>query len=194
MLTQLQTSVGPGIEVVLSSDGATNTAALADGPVLFEGRGALNGRSILTRSLVDLVGGAVALDGAELGSPGGGIVVAVLLNDVVFDEGVLGPAVERDIAVAVALPLTAVGDSPGNTMMLVACGLQDVSIRIILSTAGVPSLSGDEVVAVSPLHTVLATVAIGVFDITTAVGPEGVVVAVVGARLGAGDGAFGELD
>lgn len=126
MGTQLQTNVGPGIEVVLSSDGATNTAALADRPVLVEGRGALNGGSVFTSSLVDLVGAAIALDGAELGSAGGGIVVAVLVNDVVFDEGVLGPAIERDVAVAVALPLTAVGHSPSNTLLLVSVGFLEI--------------------------------------------------------------------
>jgi hypothetical protein len=113
VLTQLQTSLGPGIEVVLSGDGTTNTVVLANGPVLVEGRGALNGRSVCTSSLVNLVGAAIALDSAKLSGAGGGIVVAVLIDDVVFDQGALGPAVEGDVAVAVALPGAAVRNRPG---------------------------------------------------------------------------------
>lgn len=112
MSTQGQTGLSPSIEVVLDGDAATDTVVLADGPVLVEGRGALNRRRVHTSGLVNLVGAAVALDTANLGGAAGGVVVAVTLDDVVLDEWVLGPAVEGEIAVAARVEIAAVGDGP----------------------------------------------------------------------------------
>lgn len=110
--TQGQTGLSPSIEVVLDGDAATDTVVLADGPVLIEGRRALNGRRVFTSGLVNLVGAAVALDTANLGGTAGGVVVAVTLDDVVLDKWVLGPAVEGEIAVAARVEIAAVGDGP----------------------------------------------------------------------------------
>lgn len=110
--TQGQTSFSPGVEVVLDGDAAADTVVLADGPVLVEGRGALNRRRVHTSGLVNLVGAAVALDAADLGGAAGGVVVAVTLDNVVLDERVLGPAVEGEVAVAAGVEVAAVGDGP----------------------------------------------------------------------------------
>lgn len=64
----------------------------------------------------------------------------------------------------------------------------------ILGTAGIPALSGDKVAAVLPLDAILAAVAVAVAHIAAVIGPEGVVIAVVGASLGAGDRALRKLD
>lgn len=64
----------------------------------------------------------------------------------------------------------------------------------VLGTAGIPALSGDKVAAVLPLDAILAAVAVVVAHIAAVVGPEGVVVAVVGASLRAGDCALRKLD
>ena len=64
----------------------------------------------------------------------------------------------------------------------------------ILGTARTPAFSGDKVAAVLPLDAILATIAVGVAHIAAVVGPEGVVVAVVGASLGAGDIPLCKLD
>jgi len=110
--TQSQTSFSPGIEVVLDGDAAADTVVLADGPVLIEGRGALNGRRVHTSGLVNLIGAAVALDAADLGGAAGGVVVAVTFDDVVLDKRVLGPAIEGKVAVSAGIEVAAVGDGP----------------------------------------------------------------------------------
>lgn len=75
----------PSIEVVGDGDGSAGALALADGEVLAESAGALNGRLVDLRVLADLVGAAVAGDAADgLGAAYAARVVAVVLDDVVF--------------------------------------------------------------------------------------------------------------
>ena len=78
-------------------DGTADTLLAADGPVLVKGRRALDGRLVDAAGLVDVVGTAVVVDCAEPGGAGRGVVGAVRLDDVVLDEGVGGPAVERQV-------------------------------------------------------------------------------------------------
>lgn len=173
MLAQLQTSLGPRIEVVAHSDGTTGALLLADRPVLVEGLGAVDGRLVVAGSLVDVVGGAVGGDGAETLGARRRVVGAKVLDDVVLDKRVAGPAVDGQVAVAGGVELTRVGDGASRT--------------------GVPALAGDEVADVLPVHRVRAAVAVVVVDIAAAVGPEGVVEAVVEAGAAGGAGAHVEL-
>lgn len=64
----------------------------------------------------------------------------------------------------------------------------------ILCTARIPAFSGDEVATVLPLDAILATITVGVAHIAAVISPERVVVAVVGASLGAGDIPLCKLD
>lgn len=87
--------------MVARGDGASNTLGAADGPVLLEGFGAFDGGSVGASADVDVVGAAVGGDLALLGCAAGGVVCAEGFDDVVLDEGVLAPAVEGEVAVAV---------------------------------------------------------------------------------------------
>lgn len=107
----------PGVEVVRHVDGAASALVDTDRPVLVEGAGTLNGRLVDTLGPVDVVDRAVGGDAAELGGAGRGIIGAEVLNDVVFDERALGPAVDGKVRVAVGAVGTAIVD--GAERMLV---------------------------------------------------------------------------
>lgn len=87
----------PLVEVLAGVDGAADALLAADGPVLVKGRGTLDGRLVDAARLVDVVGSAVVVDRAEPRGARGRVVGAVRLDDVVLDEGVGGPAVERQV-------------------------------------------------------------------------------------------------
>ena len=75
----------PGIEVVGNGNSAAGTLVLADGEVLAESAGTLDGRLVDLGVLADLVGRAVAGDAADgLGAADRARVVAVVLDDVVL--------------------------------------------------------------------------------------------------------------
>lgn len=98
---ELETVLGPGIEVVAGGDGAAGTLVLTDGPELGEGGCALDRRLVHALAGVDVVVGAIGVDGAaELGA-GRGIVGAERLDDVVLDERRGGPAVAACLSVYV---------------------------------------------------------------------------------------------
>jgi hypothetical protein len=88
VVAELHAKAGPSAEVGAHVDGAGRALALADGPELLEGRGALDGRSVGALVGVDVVDAAVDGDRALLGGAGAGVVGAEVLDDVVFDQGV----------------------------------------------------------------------------------------------------------
>lgn len=96
--------------MVRSRNSAANTLALANGPVLVEGSGALDRWGVDTGVLVDLVGAAIGVNGALVGATSRGVVVAEGLNDVVLDEGVGGPTVDGEVAATVGVVAARVGD------------------------------------------------------------------------------------
>ena len=84
-ITYREAVVLPCVEVVCDSDTALAAFVLADGEVLAEGAGALDGRLVDLGVLADLVGRAVAGDAADgLRTADRAWVVAVVLNDVVL--------------------------------------------------------------------------------------------------------------
>ena len=121
MRTKVLTKLGPSIEVVLKfqllalrqsfvldleftyldSNATTNALIPPHTPKLLESSRAIDGRLVGTRSLQDVVCAAVRLDGTLLLSSRRGVVGAIGLNDVVLDERVAGPAVERNVRVYV---------------------------------------------------------------------------------------------
>ena len=111
MVTQGQARLAPGVEVSLNVDGAADPMVLTNGPVLVKGRVANDGRLVDARGLVDVVHAAVRLDGAQKLCARRGIVGAEALDNVVFDQRIGGPAVDREIAVSTGLPGTAISDS-----------------------------------------------------------------------------------
>lgn len=138
MAAQLQTILGPRIKVRLHIDRTTNPLLLPDTPELGERAGTLDGRLVVSGRLENVVGAAIGRDGTLLLCCRRGVVAAVRLDDVVLDEGVPGPTVQRDVAVdGSSIPGAGVGDGA-------AC-------------SGIPALSSDEVVDVVPADRVLAT-------------------------------------
>jgi hypothetical protein len=81
-------------------DGAAGAVLLADGPVLLEGGGTLDGGLVGASGLEEGVGAAVDLSGADGGGGGGRVVGTEGLNDVELDQRALGPAVEGEVPVA----------------------------------------------------------------------------------------------
>lgn len=114
---QLQAQLRPGIKVIRRRDSAAAALGLADGPVLAEGGGALDGGLVDARGLVDVVGAAVRGDAAEAGGARGRVVGAEVLDDVVLDERVGRPAVHGEVAVAVGLVVGVVVDRSGGALV-----------------------------------------------------------------------------
>ena len=69
-------------------DGAAGAVVGADRPVLLEGRGALDGRSVGALVGVDVVDSTINGDRSLLGGACTGVVGAEVLDDVIFDQGV----------------------------------------------------------------------------------------------------------
>ena len=111
---ELETGLGPGVEVGADVDRARRAVALADRPELVEGAGALDGGLVDTLRLGNGVGAAVLVDGAELGRLRRRVVVAEGLDDVVLDQRVLGPPVDGQVAVALRVELALEVDSAGR--------------------------------------------------------------------------------
>ena len=164
VLTELEALGRPGIEVGLHIDRTAGALVLTNRPVLLKGRGAINGRLVGTSSLSNLVRRAVRGDSALVLGVGRRVVGTEVLNDVVLDERVAGPAIDGKVRVAVGAVGTRVGDSTGRSR--------------------VPSLSSDEVAARAPLDAVGSSVAVGVGGLGATVSPPGEVAAVVGASGG----------
>ena len=114
--TQVHSQLGPSIEVVGSGHSAAGTLALADGPVLVEGRSALNGGLVDLLVLVDVVGSAIAIDGTLVGHARARVVGTVVLEDVVLDEGASSPAINSKIGVTRRVEGTREVDIPVNEM------------------------------------------------------------------------------
>jgi hypothetical protein len=79
----LEAVLGPSVEVVGHVNGTGGALALADGEELAKGLGSGDGGLVDLGVGADLVGRAVAGQGADLGA-GGARVVAVVLDDVVL--------------------------------------------------------------------------------------------------------------
>lgn len=101
MRPQLLPNLGPRIEMVPRGNRAANPLHLPHAPELLEGLRAIDARLVHARRLVDVIRAAVTRHGALFRRPRAGVVRAVGLDDVVFDEGRARPAVERDVRVDV---------------------------------------------------------------------------------------------
>ena len=102
----------PGGEVVGHGDGAARPLVDADGPVLVEGRRALDRRLVDALRAVDVVHGSIRCHAAELGRPCRRVVRAKVLNHVVLDQRALSPAVHGQVRVSVGAVRARVGDAP----------------------------------------------------------------------------------
>lgn len=124
MGAQAHTLGRPRIEVRLHIDAAGGPLLLANAPVLLKGASAINGRLVSAGGDSNVVGAAIGVDGALALGVGGRVVRAEVLDDVVLDEGVAGPAVHGEVAVALGREGAAVIDGAGGDQRLrcVRCG------------------------------------------------------------------------
>lgn len=118
MLTKVHALAGPGVKVSLHVDGSGRSLVLTNRPILLKGPGAINGGLVGAGRLSDLVGRAVRGDSTLVLGLGRWVVGAEVLNDVVLDKGVAGPAVDGKVGVAIVVVSTRVGD--GTVSMLVS--------------------------------------------------------------------------
>ena len=151
----------------LNGDGAADTLLTADGPELLEGSGAVDGGLVVACGLQNVVCAIVDCDGALDLSSRRRVIGAIGFDNVVLDKRVAGPAVHGNVRVNIlSVPGTAVREGLGS--------------------ARVSSLASYKVVHVVPLYAVLAARAIVVSNLSLAISPEGIEVAVVNtsSRLG----------
>ena len=123
MVPQLHAQLAPSIEMVSSSNSPSHTLLRADGPVLRESLCAVDRGRIDASAGVNLVLAAVGGDGALVGQLAGGVVGAVRVEDVVFDQGRAGPAVDAEVGVAVWLEGAGIFDGSGCNLLLLVGGV-----------------------------------------------------------------------
>jgi hypothetical protein len=165
--------------VVLHVNRAADTLGLANGPVLLESPGTIDGGLIGAGRDVDVVVATVGSDAALVRCARAGVVGPVAFDHVVFDERVAGPAVDGEVAVAGGREGAAVVDGAGVDVSCLVRGRCEC--WILPSVAGVPAFASHEVASVLPVDGVAAAGSVGVGDVSAAVRPERVKVAVVGA-------------
>ena len=96
-------------------DRAADMALSPHAPVLRESRRADDGRLVDSPFTPDFVCAAVTLEGAVarvIAVVGGIVLVSKVLNDIVFDERVCGPAVQAKVGVAVGAEGAGVVEEP----------------------------------------------------------------------------------
>lgn len=81
VVTETHAGLVPRVEVVLHVDRAAGALVAADGPVLVEGLGSVNGRLLVPRADVQIVCVAVGVDGAPVLGAVTGVVGSQVLND-----------------------------------------------------------------------------------------------------------------
>lgn len=136
MRPQLLPKLTPSIKMILDRNLPAHPLNLPHGPKLLKRRRPINTGLIGPCSLQNIIRPAVRSDGALLLGCRARVVGAIGFDDVVLDQGVAGPAVERNVGVDVLR-------GPGSCVVYYAVG------------AGVPAFSGDEVADVGPLDVVL---------------------------------------
>lgn len=100
MRTHVHPKSTPRIEMVGSGDRTSNSLRPSHAEILLESRSAHNRRGIGAGSLVYVVSSAIGSHGASGLQTRGWVVRAVRFYNVVFDERALGPAINREIAIA----------------------------------------------------------------------------------------------
>lgn len=162
--TQVHAQASPGVEVIRGGDRATGPLVLANGPVLVEGGRALDRRLVDLLVLVDVVGGSVTVDGAFVRHARARIVAAIVLEDVVFNQGVSGPSIHREVGISIGIEAPGKGNVPNNKFSTFLMFCIDLW-RYIPVTARIPALAAGKVatVLIRPGHAILATGAVGVF-------------------------------
>lgn len=100
MAAKIHAVSAPGIEMVLHVDRSADTLSLANRPILLEGPSAINGRLVGAGRDVDVVVCAVRVERTFVLASTARVVCAIVLNDIVFYEGIASPAIDSKVAIA----------------------------------------------------------------------------------------------
>lgn len=98
--TKVHSKVIPSIKMISSSNSSLRTLILTNRPVLRKSGSTLNRRLIDSFTGVNVVNTSITGDGALLGCATGGVISSEVFDDVEFNQGVLGPAVDGEVAVS----------------------------------------------------------------------------------------------
>lgn len=93
--------LGPEIEMVASRDSSRRALALSNGEELREGARSRDGWLVITSVGADLVGATVRGEGTKALSPATRVVVAVILDDIVFCLRRVDPAINREVGAGI---------------------------------------------------------------------------------------------
>lgn len=110
---QVHTIPSPSIEMILSSNGPSNTMGVTHRPVLLEGSCSFNRWRIITSRGVDIISRAITINSSLVGTATAGIVRAKGFNYVVLDQWVGGPTVDGEVAVTARVEAAIVVDVSG---------------------------------------------------------------------------------
>lgn len=124
MRPERQPRCRPCVEVIGHRDRSRRPVALADAPVLIEGRRPLDAGLVHALGAVDIVGRAVRDHLSQLGGSGRWIVRAKRLNDVVFDQWTCRPTVDGQVRVAIRGIGSRVRDAPGVAVLVMHVSLE----------------------------------------------------------------------
>jgi hypothetical protein len=127
VVAHLHAVLGPSSEMVAGGHSTADPLLRANAPVLGESLRAVDGRCVDASTGVDLVLAAVGGHGALVSQLAGGVVGAVRVEDVVFDERVAGPTVDAEVGVAVGLEGAGVFD--GSVCIVLEVGYGDCGMR-----------------------------------------------------------------
>lgn len=129
--------LGPRIKMISRCNRPANPLTLPHAPKLLKRRRPIDTRLVRAGRLIDIVRPAVRRHGALFRGPAAGVVGPVGLDNVVLDQRVARPAVQRDVGVYV-------GRVPG------------ARVGYRAARAGVPAFACDEVAHVGPGYVVFA--------------------------------------
>lgn len=110
MITKVQASIPPSIEVILHVDGAGRPLVVADGPILTESLSTIDRRLIVASRDVDVVASTVRLQLTLVLCTLARIVGSVVFNNVILDEGVASPSVDAEVSVTLWGKVSAIVD------------------------------------------------------------------------------------
>lgn len=101
MAAKVEASFGPGVEMGRDIDGASRALITTNGPVLLEGLGSVNRRSVGPGGLIEVVGRAINGNLTLLRGAGRGVIGTEVFNDIILNERVSSPAIDSKIAITV---------------------------------------------------------------------------------------------
>lgn len=89
--------LGPEIEMVASRDSSGRALALSNGEELREGTSSRDGWLVVTSIGANLVGTTIRGKGTQALSPATRVVIAIILNDIVFSLWRVYPTIDREV-------------------------------------------------------------------------------------------------